>query len=133
MLNPDRLIELRKKNNYTQEYMAKKLGIDRTSYGKYETYHVQPANDILVNIAKMFGVSTDYLLNNTNIPTPINENQSKLKEPSLNEKALKVYDELKNVGIDLGEISETEYKRLLLFIDRNKDLILERTVANNGK
>ena len=57
-----RLKELRSENNYTQNFIASKLGIRQQSYARYESGVGEPNLDTLVSIAKLFSVSTDYLL-----------------------------------------------------------------------
>ena len=56
-----RLKELRSENNYTQNFIASKLGIRQQSYARYESGVGEPNLDTLVSIAKLFNVSTDYL------------------------------------------------------------------------
>lgn len=53
---------LRKKNNYTQEYLASKLGVTKSIISAYENGIRMPSYDILIHMAEIFGVSTDYLL-----------------------------------------------------------------------
>ena len=58
-----RLKELRKKRNITQEQLAEIIGVERSSIGKYEgKQNVVPSVDVLKAIADYFKVSTDYLL-----------------------------------------------------------------------
>ena len=57
-----RMKELRSENNYTQNFIASKLGIRQQSYARYESGVGEPNLDTLVSIAKLFNVSTDYLL-----------------------------------------------------------------------
>jgi transcriptional regulator with XRE-family HTH domain len=60
----DRLIKLRKERNITQADLAKQLGIERTTYGKYETSGIQPPLEIIIKLAGYYDVSTDYILGN---------------------------------------------------------------------
>lgn len=53
---------LRDDANLTQEQVAKELGISRTSYTKYESGQHEPPFDLLIGLAKLFNVSTDYIL-----------------------------------------------------------------------
>lgn len=57
-----RLRVLRKREGLTQEGMAKKLSVDRTTYTKYENGRVCPDYQALVCLAEMFGVTVDCLL-----------------------------------------------------------------------
>lgn len=53
---------LRLKKKMTQEQLAKQLGVTKSVISAYETGMRMPSYDILVCIAKIFNVSTDYLL-----------------------------------------------------------------------
>ena len=58
-----RLRELRKNLGFSQEELAKKLGISRTAYVKYETGESRPVRK-LQELSDLFNVSIDYLLGN---------------------------------------------------------------------
>ena len=49
----DKLIELRKQNNDTQESLAKKLNVSRSLVAKWEQNRAYPSNEDLDNIAKI--------------------------------------------------------------------------------
>lgn len=53
---------LRLKENLTQAQLAQKLGLTKSVISAYETSLRLPSYDVLIHIAKIFGVSTDYLL-----------------------------------------------------------------------
>mgnify|MGYP001267407369 FL=1 len=53
---------LRTQNNHTQVQLAQKLGLTKSVISAYETGLRLPSYDVLINIAKIFKVSTDYLL-----------------------------------------------------------------------
>jgi len=55
---------LRMKNKKTQQNMADILGVALNTYQKYEQGTREPSFDMLVNLATIFGVTTDYLLCN---------------------------------------------------------------------
>lgn len=57
-----RIQQLRKKAGLTQQELADKLSISRSTLAGYETESKQPSYDVLVQIAHYFNVSTDYLL-----------------------------------------------------------------------
>ena len=56
------LKSLRLQNKYTQAQRAQKLGLTKSVISAYETGLRLPSYDILIGIAKIFNVSTDYLL-----------------------------------------------------------------------
>ena len=53
---------LRLKENMTQAQLAQKLGLTKSVISAYKTGLRLPSSDILIHIAKIFNVSTDYLL-----------------------------------------------------------------------
>lgn len=53
---------LRLKENYTQAQLSQKLGLTKSVISAYETGLRLPSYDILIRIAEIFHVSTDYLL-----------------------------------------------------------------------
>lgn len=62
MIFADKLIEQRKKNGWTQEELAQKLHISRQAVSKWESARSIPDIDRVIDMANVFGVSTDYLL-----------------------------------------------------------------------
>lgn len=58
---------LRLQNGLTQAQVAQKLGVTKSVISAYETGLRLPSYDILINISKIFKVSTDYLLGLENI------------------------------------------------------------------
>mgnify|MGYP004509511661 CR=1 FL=1 len=57
-----RLQQLRKQQGFTQQQMADKLDVVLRSYQRYEADDFEPSLDVLVKIADILDVSTDYLL-----------------------------------------------------------------------
>lgn len=53
---------LREKNNLTQSALAKKLNVTRSSVNAWEMGISVPSTVLIVDLAKLFQVSTDYLL-----------------------------------------------------------------------
>lgn len=53
---------LRKQNNLTQSQLAERLGLTKSVISAYENDLRLPSYDTLVVIARVFKVSTDYLL-----------------------------------------------------------------------
>lgn len=56
------LKNLRNQSNMSQEELAKLLGISRSAVSSYENGTRSPNNELLVKMANIFNVSTDYLL-----------------------------------------------------------------------
>jgi transcriptional regulator with XRE-family HTH domain len=68
-----RLKELREEASLTQKDIAEALGIDRTTYTKYETGKSEPDFETTSKIADYFNVSVDYLLGKSDIRNPSDE------------------------------------------------------------
>lgn len=58
----NRLVNLRKVNNLSQEALAEKLGISRQAVSKWERAEASPDTDNLILLARLYGVSLDELL-----------------------------------------------------------------------
>ena len=54
--------QLRLENKYTQQELAKKIGVSRSAIGMYETGERQPDFETLEVIADFFNVDMDFLL-----------------------------------------------------------------------
>ena len=62
MILADKIIDLRKKNGWSQEELAEKLDVSRQSISKWESAQSVPDLSRVIRMAELFGVSTDYLL-----------------------------------------------------------------------
>lgn len=58
----ERLKEQREKNGFNQTYIAKYLEVSQVSVSNWERGIKQPDYQILIDLAGLFGTSTDYLL-----------------------------------------------------------------------
>ncbi len=58
----ERIKTLRETNNLTQSALAKKLNVTRSSVNAWEMGISVPSTSLIVDIARLFHVSTDYLL-----------------------------------------------------------------------
>ena len=56
------LKKLRKARNLTQQELGAKIGLSKAVVSKYENGIGYPTFDVLIQIARYFGVTTDYLL-----------------------------------------------------------------------
>ena len=65
MILADKIIDLRKKNGWSQEELAEKLDVSRQSVSKWESAQSVPDMGRVVQMSELFGVSTDYLLKDT--------------------------------------------------------------------
>ncbi|KMZ53450.1 helix-turn-helix domain-containing protein [Dorea sp. D27] len=77
-----RLKALRLKNEMTQDYVARRLNVARSTIAGYETKNRQPSHEKLTALANLFHVSIDYLLEgeesitltpSQSVPEPVTE------------------------------------------------------------
>lgn len=59
----DKVIELRKSRGMSQEDLAEKLNVSRQAVSRWESGTAMPDANNILQISKLFGVTTDYLLN----------------------------------------------------------------------
>lgn len=104
----DRIKNLRKDKEWSQEYVANKLNISVGALSRYETGMFEPKSLSLVNdFATLFDVTTDYLLGKSDIRNP---------------------EELKNVqfanagGLDTTDLDEEDLLELQRQIDYIKKM-----------
>lgn len=62
MIFADKLIQLRKKNGWSQEELAEQMDVTRQSVSKWESAQSIPDLEKMIRLSELFGVSTDYLL-----------------------------------------------------------------------
>lgn len=63
LMTANRLQQLRKANGYSQDVLAEKLGISRQAVSKWERAESSPSVDNLVDLAKLYGITVDEMLN----------------------------------------------------------------------
>ena len=59
MILADKIIELRKKNGWSQEELAEKLDVSRQAVSKWESAQSVPDMNRILMLSQVFGVSTD--------------------------------------------------------------------------
>ena len=59
----DKIVALRKTNGWSQEELAEKLNVSRQAISRWEGATAQPDATNILQLSKLFGVTTDYLLN----------------------------------------------------------------------
>lgn len=83
----EKIYYCRKKAGYSQEEMAEKLGVSRQAVSKWETGEALPELAKFGAIAKLFNVTTDWLLCD-------DDSEPEAKETEQNESAPRVADEI---------------------------------------
>lgn len=62
MILGEKIYKLRNSSGLSQEQLAEKLQVSRQSISKWESGNTIPSMDKIVELSKIFGISTDYLL-----------------------------------------------------------------------
>lgn len=71
MIFGERIKQLRLEHQWTQEYVCEKLNISSGALSRYETGMYEPKSlELVKDFAKLFDVSTDYLLGKSDIRNP---------------------------------------------------------------
>lgn len=72
----ERITALRSQRGWSKTYVAKKLGLNLSTYANYEYGNREPDVNTLADIAQLFDVSTDYLVKGQNSKEkPLTKNQ----------------------------------------------------------
>ena len=67
----ERIAKCRREKNLSQEYIAELLGVSRQAVSKWETNQTEPDTGNLIGLARIFGVSVEYLANGEEEPTRV--------------------------------------------------------------
>lgn len=81
----DRLKEIRTKKGISREALAQHLGMSYHTIAKWEAGSRDPDTTVLLQLADLFNVSTDYLLGRTDFPSqlPDIEAAHRIDDPTL--------------------------------------------------
>lgn len=63
-----RIYELRVAFGWSQVELAKRLGVAKQTVSNWENENIQPSIEMLIRLAKLFNVTTDYMLSLDSIP-----------------------------------------------------------------
>lgn len=93
MILAETIVQLRKQAGWSQEELADKLGVSRQAISKWESAQSVPDLNRILEMSKLFGVSTDILLKDDlgpefvaeNPPTELNDTDEPLRKVSLSE------------------------------------------------
>jgi transcriptional regulator with XRE-family HTH domain len=140
----DRLRALRRAHGWTQVELAQQLQVSRTTIAGYESQGKVPRDDLLVAVARLFGVSVDYLLlgedkvpRNAEPPTPSDTGPTGLPEATdwktlaqTLAEALKLQAENERRRIEqVDAVAQANLARLLDHLDRLTAAPEESSVA----
>ena len=116
---------LRKKHNFTQDELAKRLDISRQAVSKWETGAAIPDLEVLLKISKLYGITINDILE-PNIPTKKITDFEQLSEVPENElrEVLEQYDMTSLVIASMG--ASPEINNLLEKLFPDVDYKMER-------
>ena len=63
----NRIMQLRKEKNWTQEALSMKLNVSQKMISAYENGIHDPSIETLINMSHIFNVSVDYIIGNSNL------------------------------------------------------------------
>ena len=76
----NRLQQMRKKNNLSQEELAAKIGVSRQALSKWERAESSPDTENLILLSKLYNVSIDELINTSAAPEAVSSGISLKKD-----------------------------------------------------
>ena len=132
----ERLKELRKRNNLTQQELDDKVGTNRVNVTKWETGRTEPTLENIVKLSKILDTTTDELLGrNINFGDTILNKKYKYDLSVLKESDIQnLYDLKITLAFDLLDesLSPVKLKEILMEknkLDKEEELILDTILA----
>lgn len=132
----EKLKELRKRNNLTQQELADKVGTKRVNITKWETARTEPTLENIVKLSKILDTSTDELLGRqVNFGDKILNKKYKYDLSVLKESDIqKLYDLKMTLAFELLDESLEPAKLKVILMEKNKldkdeELILDTILA----
>lgn len=111
---------IRKANKFTQQGLADAIGIERSTYASYETGRNKPDVNLLSRIAKVFDVSSDFILEiDTTVPLNVEDISVQYKKKSGNKLVSTLSKEEKNVLAKYRLLSDNKKAELVDFLEKN--------------
>mgnify|MGYP004609389425 FL=1 len=111
---------IRKANKFTQQELADAIGIERSTYASYETGRNKPDVILLSKIAKVFGVSSDFILEiDTTVPLNMEDISVQYKKKSGNKLVSTLSKEEKSVLAKYRLLSDNKKTELVDFLEKN--------------
>lgn len=108
----NRLKELRLEHGYkSQKDLAQVLFVNQTAVSQWERGVTTPTSQTLIKLSRMYGVSIDYLLGNSDERLPVAEDK---KEPPLTNEDEKRLDE--RLIARLSSLTSEEWRRVDAFV-----------------
>ncbi|MCM8901294.1 helix-turn-helix transcriptional regulator [Caldicoprobacter algeriensis] len=114
MLFNEIIKQLRTERKLSQKDVANAIGVDRTTYTKYETGKSQPDFATMQKLAEFYSVSVDYLLGRTDIRNPYIPEEYTQKHKVTKRDLMQYEDFIKQAGIFFmnDEVAEEDKEKL---------------------
>ncbi|MBP3477834.1 MAG: helix-turn-helix transcriptional regulator [Lachnospiraceae bacterium] len=112
------LKKLRNSYNYSQEFVASHLNITRQTYSHYETGRITPPTNSLYNLARLYGISTEKLMERI---VTYNINDDFVRKPSTYESTSIQQDDLSSF---LEYINAPENTKKFKLLNHNEKFFL---------
>ena len=117
----EKLFELRKKKNLTQDEVAEKLNVTRQTVSKWETNQSTPDFDKIIPLCELYEISTDELLKcdlgNTEIKEVLNKCNVKADCGNIEIDTISIQED-STIKVDLGNVN----------INKTNDIYIETDV-----
>ena len=115
----EKLVQLRKKEGYTQEELADRLEVSRQAISRWELGTAVPDSSNLLRISKLFQVSADYLLNDdykSDEDIPKVKEQNKILQLNLSKIAIIAQAASLNVAMQPFQDIQAPYMQTVEFL-----------------
>lgn len=117
-MNLNKLMNLRKENGWSLQYVSSQLGVAKSTYAGYESGYRRPSLEALISMADLFDTSVDYILGRVDDPVSHSAHKEKAIELS----------RFPDVALSIDEniLSESEMQLFVAFIRAKREI--EQTV-----
>ncbi|MCI1858287.1 MAG: helix-turn-helix transcriptional regulator [Sporolactobacillus sp.] len=133
----DRMKQLRKEHGLTQDQLAERLNVKKTTISNYETGYSTPSNEMLKKLASTLNVSTDYLLERTDNPALTGKDEKDIAKTMNNLKKNLINGKDKGVLAFYGEpLSKEAIESILIqleAIERQTKIINKKYIPKKYK
>ena len=123
----------RNNKGFTQDYVASFLGIDRTTYSRYENGTIQPDTKTLLKLSELFECSVDYLLGNSNKGKKTPPDHTEDVSVTLNKTLESLIQRQDGLMFFDGEPIDDETKKLLEISLENTIRLAKEMIHNKKK
>ncbi len=115
-----KLKQLRLKNGYTMESLAKIVNTTKGTISNYENEHSSPSHEMIVILSDVLNTSADFLLGRTEDPSP-----PKLKNETNKSNLNEVRQRIKNHNINIAMYDGFEIERFEKLTQEQQKFIID--------